>query len=50
MPRQIIDTESSRPAYRRRLIIRWSIVAIVVLLAIAALVFFHLGSTGNVVH
>ena len=33
MPRQIIDTESSRPAYQRRLLLRW-IVAIVLLLII----------------
>ncbi|MDP9025505.1 MAG: hypothetical protein M3N13_09040 [Candidatus Eremiobacteraeota bacterium] len=32
MPRQIIDTESSRPAYVRRLSIRW-IVAIVFAIA-----------------
>jgi hypothetical protein len=39
MPRQIIDTESSRPRYVRRLIITWVVVAIIavvlVLLAIA---------------
>jgi cell division septal protein FtsQ len=36
MPRSIIDTESSRPAYRRRLAIRWVIVVLVVLAAVAA--------------
>lgn len=30
MPRQIIDTESSRPAYVRRTIIRWTIVVLVI--------------------
>lgn len=39
MPRQIIDTESSRPAYQRRLAFRWIVVAVVVL--IAALAGFH---------
>jgi hypothetical protein len=29
MPRQIIDTESSRPAYERRVMLRWAIVLIV---------------------
>ncbi len=32
MPRQIIDTESGRPAYRRRLTIRW-VIAVLILLA-----------------
>jgi predicted negative regulator of RcsB-dependent stress response len=36
MPRSIIDTESSRPAYQRRLAIRWIIV--VALLAAALVV------------
>jgi len=40
MPRQIIDTESGRPAYRRRLALRWVIVA--VLLLAAVLVAFRL--------
>ena len=39
MPRQIIDTESSRPQYVRRLVITWVVLAMVVvvlvLLAIA---------------
>lgn len=30
MPRQIIDTESSRPRYIRRLVLTWVLVAIVV--------------------
>lgn len=38
MPRQIIDTESSRPAYIRRRIITWTIV-VVVLLIVAFFVF-----------
>jgi uncharacterized membrane protein AbrB (regulator of aidB expression) len=40
MPRQIIDTESGRPAYRRRITLRWII--IVVLVVIAILVAFEL--------
>ena len=32
MPRQIIDTESSRPAYVRRTIIRWTIVILVIVI------------------
>lgn len=39
MPRQIIDTESSRPQYVRRLVVTWVVLAIIavilVLLAIA---------------
>jgi hypothetical protein len=35
MPRQIIDTESSRPAYRRRVTIRW-----IVILIVAAILIF----------
>ena len=38
MPRQIIDTESGRPAYRRRVLTRW-LIAIAVLV-IAAFVAF----------
>ena len=38
MPRQIIDTESSRPAYQRRLAIRW-IVAIVLVVIIVFVAF-----------
>lgn len=34
MPRQIIDTEASRPAYQRRLAIRWTIVVVLILIAI----------------
>ena len=33
MPRQIIDTESSRPAYQRRLFVRWVVVAVLLLAA-----------------
>jgi hypothetical protein len=36
MPRQIIDTESSRPAYRRRLTVRWVIIAFLIVLAFLA--------------
>ncbi|MBV9149199.1 MAG: hypothetical protein JO024_05005 [Candidatus Eremiobacteraeota bacterium] len=38
MPRLIIDTESSRPAYRRRIAVR-VIVAVVVLVALALLTY-----------
>jgi hypothetical protein len=38
VPRQIIDTESSKPAYHRRLAIRW-IVAIVLIVIIAFVAF-----------
>ena len=38
MPRQIIDTESSKPAYQRRLTIRW-IIAIVVIVIVAFVAF-----------
>ncbi|HET9028926.1 MAG TPA: hypothetical protein VFN49_02005 [Candidatus Aquilonibacter sp.] len=34
MPRQIIDTESSRPAYQRRLALRWAIAIVLILIAI----------------
>jgi len=37
MPRQIIDTESGRPAYRRRLTIRWVIVVLILLAALIGL-------------
>jgi hypothetical protein len=36
MPREIIDTESGRPAYRRRLTVRWLVIALVVLLVALA--------------
>ena len=32
MPRQIIDTESSRPAYQRRLLARWIIASLAVII------------------
>jgi cytoskeletal protein RodZ len=35
MPRSIIDTESSRPAYRRRLLVRWIVIAVLMLAALA---------------
>ena len=35
MPRSIIDTESSRPAYRRRLAVRWIVIAVLALGVIA---------------
>jgi hypothetical protein len=38
VPRQIIDTESSKPAYHRRLAIRW-IVTIVLILIVAFVAF-----------
>lgn len=34
MPRQIIDTESSRPRYVRRLIVTWVVLAIVVVILV----------------
>lgn len=34
MPRQIIDIESSRPAYNRRRIFGWIVVAVVVAIAV----------------
>ncbi len=40
MPRQIIDTESSKPAYHRRLAIRW--IVTIVIVAIVAFVAFEL--------
>ena len=41
MPRQIIDTESSKPAYHRRLTIRWIITFIlIVIVAFAAFEFW----------
>jgi len=36
MPRQIIDTESSRPRYVRRLIVTWVILAIVAAILVLA--------------
>lgn len=36
MPRQIIDTESSRPAYRRRLLVRWLIILALFIAAVLA--------------
>jgi len=36
VPRQIIDTESSKPAYQRRLAIRW----IIAIMLIVIIVFF----------
>jgi hypothetical protein len=50
MPRSIIDTESSRPAYRRRLLVRWIIVAVLVLGAIAAGYHFWQASRPHVVN
>ena len=40
MPRQIIDTESSRPAYIRRRVITWTL--LILALIIVALVVFEL--------
>ncbi len=36
MPRQIIDTESSRPQYVRRLVVIWVILAVVVVILVFA--------------
>jgi hypothetical protein len=38
MPRQIIDTESSKPAYRRRLLVRWVIIIVLFIVAVLAAV------------
>jgi predicted negative regulator of RcsB-dependent stress response len=40
MPRSIIDTESSRPAYRRRLAIRWIVAVVILAVIVAAGVYF----------
>ena len=34
MPRQIIDTESSRPRYVRRLVVTWAVLAMVVIILV----------------
>lgn len=40
MPRQIIDTESSKPAYHRRLAVRWTVtIILIVIIAFAAFEF-----------
>ena len=36
MPRQIIDTESGRPAYRRRVATRWLIILVLFIVAVLA--------------
>ncbi|MGC2130674.1 MAG: hypothetical protein WA629_11330 [Candidatus Aquilonibacter sp.] len=36
MPRQIIDTEASRPAYRRRVAVRWVIILLLFIVAVLA--------------
>jgi hypothetical protein len=36
MPREIIDTESSKPAYRRRLLVRWAIIIVLFVAAVLA--------------
>jgi len=38
MPRQIIDTESSKPAYHRRLVVRWIIILALFIVAVLAAV------------
>jgi hypothetical protein len=38
MPRQIIDTESSKPTYRRRLLVRWAIIIVLFIIAVLAAV------------
>lgn len=50
MPRQIIDTQSSRPAYVRRLTLTWVVViAVAVVIAIAGYTIWrgHLPFTGS---
>ncbi len=41
MPRSIIDTESSRPAYVRRTSIRWAVVVAVLIAILVAVYFTH---------
>ncbi|NNM98513.1 MAG: hypothetical protein HKL91_01775 [Candidatus Eremiobacteraeota bacterium] len=41
MPRSIIDTESSRPTYRRRLLLRAFVAVIALAGIVLALWFFH---------
>ncbi|HTU83701.1 MAG TPA: hypothetical protein VMF61_16345 [Candidatus Acidoferrales bacterium] len=48
MPRQIIDTESSRPAYVRRRVTTFVVTAVVV--ALLALVVWVVWSHGGAVH
>lgn len=43
MPRQIIDTQSSRPRYVRRLLLIW----VVIVLILAALILFALHAGGR---
>lgn len=50
MPRSIIDTESSRPAYRRRVLLRWVLAILVVALAAAAAVHFWQASRPKMVN
>jgi hypothetical protein len=50
MPREIIDTESSRPAYRRRLTIRWIVVAVLIVIAAAAAYHFWQASRPHMVN
>ena len=50
MPRSIIDTESSRPAYRRRLLVRWIIIAALVAVAIVVGVRFWQASRPRMVN
>jgi hypothetical protein len=40
MPRQIIDTESGRPAYERRVRLRWGIVIAILILAAAGITWY----------
>jgi cytochrome c-type biogenesis protein CcmH/NrfG len=49
MPRQIIDTESSRPRYVRRLVVTWVVVAIVVavLVLVAIAVYGRFGQPAH---
>jgi lipopolysaccharide export system protein LptC len=47
MPRQIIDTETSRPAYVRRLAIRW---VAIVLLVLAVLILGFVAWRANQPH
>lgn len=50
MPRSIIDTESSRPAYRRRLAVRWLIAILIAAAAVAAGIHFWQASRPKTVN
>jgi hypothetical protein len=49
MPRQIIDTESSRPRYVRRLVVTWVVAAIIVAILVVV-AFAAYGRFGHPAH